>query len=394
MEISFNETKLYTVSPKFWQYSILMIISLAFILSDWIVLYSSFGDFILAFGVFLLLCLGQIKITRKQLIILAIPITVLITTIVLGYFFNDYWLSNKRLLASSIKFVFYMSATTMVFNFIKKEKLENTFLKMSNVFAILSVIIGIGITILIYLELKGIYTLIWTFTRSDPRSFYYTGFRDVVRTRSLFSEPAHLGYYLNTVFFANIFYEKKSNMLVLTILAIGILLTLSYSMIFIFLVTGFTTVFLRIIKKEFKWNHWYWAIIILISGLLFWFWDLIYVSIIERTLNILSGDDGSANVRILGSWDYVVRERLLFGNGIGHTPPITNMFAYVLSDFGLIGFVPYIIFTLVLLFNNLALFVLFVTMNVSKGGYLNPAFWLFLLFIFLYGIKDKSKKKE
>lgn len=391
MELSFKETKLYHFSPGFWHTSLLIIVSVAFLLSDWSILYSSFGDFILAFSVFLLLLIGKIKLTYTQLLTMGTILILLILTLVLNYFFNAYWFNTFRAFISSVKLIFYLISTILLYNFVTSAKLEEKLLKVSTNFALFAIILGVLITFAIVLGLDNIYNIIWTFTRSDSRSYFFGIRTDIIRTRSLFSEPAHLGYYLNIVFFANVFHNAKNNIVVLVLLGLGILLTLSYSMIFIFIITGITVIFIRLIKSELSWSKWYWLISLPIAFTLYYYWDFINVTIIERTLSIFSGDDGSANVRLLGSWTYVERERLLFGNGIGHTPPITNIYAYILSDFGLIGFMPYIGLTFYLLIKHLPGFVLFVLLNSAKGGYLNPLFWMLIMFIFLYGINKKSK---
>lgn len=390
MNILMNQTKLYKLSPKFWQVTIILFISLAFILSDWIALYSSFGDFIMIFSVVLLVCLGQIKIIQKQFILIAIPIGILIFTSLLSYFFNDYWFNTFRALLSSSKFVFYILALVLYYNFIKDNHLENNLLKISNVFAVLTIVIGIILIVLIYSDMSEVYHSIWRYTRKDNMSYYFIGNTDIVRARSLFSEPAHLGYYLNTVFYANIFSKKKPNYLMLSIISIGIILTLSYSMIIIFFLTGFSYLLVEAVRGKLSWSHWYWLIIASIGAVLIYFWDFIYITIIQRTLNILSGQDGSAYNRIVESWMYVEDERMLYGNGIGHTPPVTNIFAYIMSDFGLIGLIPYLVFTFKMLVRSLPVFVLFVLMNIAKGGYLNPAYWLFLLFVFIYGLSEET----
>ncbi|WP_423188915.1 hypothetical protein ACO1PF_10025 [Alkalibacterium sp. f15] len=264
---------------------------------------------------------------------------------------------------------------------------------MNNYLAVLTILIGIIIIVAIYTDNHHISRFFWTYTRQDYRSYYYAGNDSIVRMRSIFSEPAHLGHYLNTIFFANLFFNKSKKGYILIILMLGILLTFSYSMIFIFLITGFSYLLVNTIKGNIKWTKKVWYLVIPMTLILAMLWDIIYVTIIERTINILSGMDGSAYNRIIESWIYVENERLIFGNGIGHTPPITNIYAYVISDFGLIGFIPYLGLTGYIILNSLTTGILFITMNMAKGGYLNPSFWLFLLFVFLYGIIPSIKEK-
>lgn len=385
-------TKLYDLAPGFWTVTLFSLISIAFIVSDWIIFYSSFGDFVLALTAFLFLILGQVTLSKKQMIAGAIPLFFLAFNYILNVNFNDYWFDTTRAFLSALKIGLYLSVLLMVYSFVKRKNLYKQFLKTSNVFAVASIIIGIVITLLIYLNRDDIYLVLWTFTRTDTTSYLFNENENIVRMRSLFSEPAHLGYYLNTVFFANVFSGFKKNKWVLAILIFGILFTLSYSMIIILCATGSTYLITRLIKKDIKWQQWYWIVILpFIVGVGF-FWDFIQVTIIQRTLDIVTGADGSAYSRIVQSWIYLENERIIFGNGVAHSPPITNIYAYLLTDFGLVGLIPYVLFTLYLLISNVSIFMLFFLMNSAKGGYLNPAFWLFLLYMFVFCIRKKGNQ--
>jgi len=359
--------------------------------SDWSFLYSSFGDFILAAGIFMMLPLGKLEILEKNMKFLAIPISVLIVTISLLFIFDKNSVVDRRILLSSIKLLFYLFSTTIIYNFIKNGNLETKFLNVSNFFAVFTIVIGVIISISIYMDNFEIPNLLWTFTRQDYKSYYFAGNDEIVRMRSIFSEPAHLGYYLNTILFANVFSKRKKNYLIIFILSLGIFLTFSYSMIFILLITWIVHFVVNILKGQIKWSNRYFFILVPIIFIIYIFWDFFYITIVQRTINISRGADGSAYNRVVESWIYIGEESLLYGNGIGHTPPITNIFAYVLSDFGLVGFIPYLGFTLYLLSNHITLFVFFVMMNVAKGGYLNPMYWFFLLVILLFGINDHNK---
>lgn len=392
MDIKLHETELFKHSPSFWSMTTLVLASIGYLLSDWTILYSSFGDFILAFTVVLMLSLGKISFSKNQFIVVISIIVIILSSSILSFFNNTYWFNYTRAILSSIKLIFHSSALIILYNFIKNGKLEKQFLNILNVTAIFAVVIGVFITLLLYSGNEEIPLLLWTYTRQDSRSYFFGVNEYIIRTRSLFSEPAHLGYYLNTVFFANVFYKKKSNVAILSIIAVGIILTLSYSMYFVFISVCLTLLIINILNQKFYWSRWYWLLLLPVSVLIYFLWDFITVTIFQRTLNIFSGEDGSANIRIIGAWDYVTRERLIYGNGIGHTPPITNIYAYVLSDFGLIGFIPYFTGSLLLLYKHVAVLVFFVTMNSAKGGYLNPLYWFVLLIVITYGIDLNEKK--
>lgn len=398
MENVFNldkEKSLYHRFPAFWSSTVLVFVLLAFVLSDWVILNTSFGDFILAFVVFLLIILKQIYYSRQQLYIATIPVIAVVLNFILNYFFNNEWFNIKIWTLSAAKVFLYLATIFLLYNFIRQNDLQIKMLKMNNTVALLVILLGIILTISIYLDIPEFHDSIWTFTRTDNMSYYFIGNENIVRTRSIFSEPAHLGYYLNITFFANLFYKKKkNNLLVLTIIAVGIVSTLSYSMIAILGVTFVLYLVMQLIKGEYSWSNWYLLIVLFGAVFVFIFWDFIYVTIIERTINILNGTDGSAYNRIVESWMYVPKDRLWIGNGMGHTPPVTNIFAYILSELGLLAFIPYLIFTGFLLVSNIPLGVFFVTMNLAKGGYLNPMFWIFILFILVFCLRGNTKRSE
>lgn len=383
--LAMNESQLYTRFSKMWDVTFVTLFSSAFVLSDWSILYSSFGDFILAFILLLLIGLKLANIDKKQFMLMLFPFTVILVTSTYSYFFYNHWFHLERIVLSSAKVGLYLTTIVLFYNYIKKKQLEWFLLRVSSLIAIGMVFTSIVIVILIHFEISSAYNFIWRFTRTDELSYTYGN--SIIRARGLFSEPAHLGYYLNTIFFANIFSKYKKNYYVLNILTIGVAITFSYSMIAIYVSTGIVFMSKELVRRKIRWSHAYIAITILLAGLIYLMREYIYEVIIQRTANILSGADGSAYNRLVETWMWVDRDRILFGNLIGHTPPLTNIYAYMLSDFGLLGFIPYVLLTLYFAFQNIAAFVLFVGMNAAKGGYLNPALWLFIFYFFLYGIK-------
>lgn len=381
-----NRNSFMNLNEKLLTTALFSLISFAFILSDWTVLYSSIGDFLLIIVCFTLFIYKKIYLEKTVLILFSIPLIILTMNILLAYGFNDYWVGNRVILNNSIKFTFYVIALYILVNYIRIEKLKEKFLDFSTVAACIVVTIGVVITIGLYLELEEYVKILWHFTRQDTQSYLYEGYNYIIRTRSVFSEPAHLGVYLNVIFYSNIFFKKTHSYFLLSILSVGILLTFSYSAILTYLVTGASYLFVRIVSRDIRVNKWMFMPFVLLVVMGIFLRDYIHIIIIERTMNILEGVDGSAYNRIFESWMYIERERIIFGNGIGHTPPVTNMFAYALSDFGLIGFIPFLVLTGSIFVKNLPMAVLFIMINISKGGYLNPWFWMFLLFTILYGM--------
>lgn len=87
---------MYNKAPTAWNMVLFSLISIAFLVSDWVVLYSSFGDFVLAFTVVLFVALGQVKLSRKLIGYGLIPFLFLLLNYVLNVNFNDYWFDTTR----------------------------------------------------------------------------------------------------------------------------------------------------------------------------------------------------------------------------------------------------------------------------------------------------------
>lgn len=383
---------------NYWVYFFSFMIGLSFLLFDWTFTYFPLSDYLLGFTFVVLFVTGQFKINRNQWIWLSIPIMIVLINMILTYFLNDYYIDNTLLLSSFIKLSFYTIFIFTFYNYFSRNHFEGILLKTNVIIAIIGVILGVYIMIALYSDGALPYEELWRFTRTDTSSylFYHT---DIVRARSVFSEPAHFGYYLNILIACSLFNKRaiKINIWAVTALVFGVIITLSYSMIGILGLMLVIYFALKIIRKEIQLNKYYIVIPILFGVVLLLFWDFIEVTIIERTASILSGEDTSAWTRLSASWSYIDPERWWFGNGAGHSPPITNTFAYILTDFGIIGFIPYILLAVWIMVVNFPVGIIFVLLNVAKGGYLTPAFCLMIFFLVLYGKENRlpeSKNKE
>lgn len=208
-------TYVYDKAPNVWNITLFSLISVAFLVSDWVILYSSFGDFVLAFTVLLFVILGQVKISGKEFMFASIPFIFMFINYVVNAYLNDYYYDTTRAYLSAGKVFLYISTLLLTYSFVRRKYLMRQFLKVSNIFAVLSILIGIGITLMIYFNREEFYTLIWTFTRTDQVSYLFNENPNIVRTRGLFSEPAHLGFYLNIIFFANIFSKEKKKKIII-----------------------------------------------------------------------------------------------------------------------------------------------------------------------------------
>lgn len=294
-----------------------------------------------------------------------------------------------------VKIFFYLTFINVLYNYVRQNKLEKQVLVMLNVTAIIALVIGIYITMSILFFDQLPYEFMWRFTRSDLHSYRFRGPGFIVRTRSIFSEPAHLGYFLNLVIGVNLFHKlKKSVPVWVTLLLIaGVILTLSYASIAVLglmiLIKGLTLKNkLGIVR-----NNWINLLLSLlfVGIVIFIFRENLYQTIIVRTSDILSGEDNSAFVRVINSWLYISRETVLMGRGVGHTPPLQNIYAYFLSDMGILPFVFSLIFTGYIVKNNVGLGLTFILLNFQKGGYLSPIFSISVLIILIHSLNFKTK---
>lgn len=379
-------------NSQVWSNIILFLMSLSFVVTDWMIGIFTLSDYIFALIGISLILSGNYKIKRKQLLWILLILGVIAANIVMNLYNNELFIL-KTGLAALIKVSYYVALVVGVYNYVKDQKLEAQFLEILNIVAVAVCFVGIYITIALYSNGQLPYEFFWEFTRTDLLSYAFNENPNFIRTRSIFSEPAYLGYFLNIIlamnYFNKVHVKIKKGYTVL--ISLTLFLTFSYSAIGIMLmIQGFYFID-KINLKKFKWTKTITLSVLLVIVVIIFSWDLINETIINRTIDILSGEDGSAYFRIIRSWDYVNTEHIFMGNGIGHTPNIWNVYAYVLSDLGLIAFILSCMFSLYTLFVNFRMGLVFIALNFQKGGYLNPAFSIFLLLIFIY-MGNRNKK--
>jgi len=373
----------------------LILIALAFVLGDWTFNYFSFAEFILIGIIPILFILGQIRINFIQLKLLLIVISLIFMNSLLRLIMGIEPFYTRIIVQASIKLIFYLFVVACLYNYIKRNKFEDKFLAINNFLSVVVIVIGIYIVVSIYNEHEYPYRLLWTFTRQDYKSYYFSGQSDFIRMRSIFSEPAHLGHYLMIILTSNLMYKKidMKRAIFLTVVSLGVFLTFSYSMVFTLLVI-IGLYFIKNIDIKTINKKYIITIGLILTGILFIFSSYIYETLIMRTLNIITGVDTSGFNRLVESWAYVDSSRWWIGNGINHTPVITNNFAYMLSDLGIFGFIPFILFTVWTIRKSVLMGILFILLNISRGGYLGPSLWFLVLFILIYNDNHSHSDKK
>lgn len=386
-------SKIYQLYPTIFNTALIVLLVWVMILSDWSVLNVSFGDFLLVGIVLLLLSNVPIDFSKKQQQLFIISTSSIILITLLAYITGPADMNIKLLLFSNVKLMFYIGTVMMIYNYISSRGLKPKFVRINTYMSLLVIAIGIVIIYFILTDQLDILHKIWYFTRIDDRS-YHLGSSDIIRMRSLFAEPAHLGFYLNISLYFVLKQRNKYWLVYTVLISIGIVLTLSYSMIMIGSWLIMSTIAKHVKLSQFKWDGRYLIVVAVMLLIALIFGEFLYEAIYIRTLNILSGEDGSAIARLMGSWQQIDSGHLLFGVGAAHSINITNMYAYALSDFGIIGLLGLLAGTGIIFTFGLREGVFFTLMNISKGGYLNPLFWLFILVIGLTNFNHKHTNRD
>lgn len=378
----------------FFSHFILFFVALSFVLSDWMYGYFTFSEYLL-FGVsFILFITAQYRISFSQMKGLALTICFLGVHLAIQFLMNDTFEARTGI-AGSLKLLFYLFIIVGLYNYLKRNFLENSFLIWNNFLGIVVILLGIYITYQLYKETLIPQEVFWRFTRRDIYSFYFESNPAIIRTRSIFSEPAHLGFYLNTLSAINLLNKKKVTIhpLFTCFLSLGVIITFSYSMIAIMGVIHILHLLLLIKEDKFLLHKSMLVIPVILFLVAILFWETINVTLVQRTLAILSGDDISARMRIFDSWQYVTRENAIIGNGIGHTPIVTNVYAYLLSDLGVTGLAAGLFISCWMLLKNFSIGIIFVLLHIAKGGYLSSSYWLMILLIIFYGLSAVDRDK-
>lgn len=389
-----NDQKLNAVNVV--HYLILSLLVLAVLISDWVIGPFAVSEFFIGMIVVILLTTNRHLIYKvNKTYFVAISIFFLLHMLT-QLFFNPEF-STRTAVYGIVKIFFFSILVNLTYLYIKENHLEESFLKALNIGAVLAILIGVYITIALITEADLPYEFFWRLTRSSSFSYEFKD-TNIIRTRSLFSEPAHLGYSLLIILGMNLFSAYKNNFSSLfnLVLITGIILTLSYSSLAVLFLILTVKVFLLLKNKKLRHVSLLTVVLSVLFAvyLMYIFRDYLYVTVVERTIQMISGTDNSARNRIVESWSYVSVDNFLIGNGIGQTPSIQNIYAYFLSDMGIAAFIFSILFSFILLKRNMGLGILFVLLNFQKGGYLSPVFTLLILILLIFTADHKHSHLE
>lgn len=380
----------YSIRRKPIEFGLIISIVLSFTLSDWMLGLFTFTEYILG-GIMLVAFLaGKFRLYINQIKWISILVGVIaLHSILLELTAQE--INYRVTVIATIKFLFYLINIIWITNLIKDLNLETFFLLVVNSMAVVILILGVYIAAAVYLEVNTEielpYAFLLRFTRLDGHLFR----RDIpiVRMKSIFEEPAHLGFYLNSILSVNIFGSSRLNIgkVFNLFLIIGILMTMSYSAIAIMLTILLVKFIIKLFNKDFAYTVNYKVIIIalIITITVFMFREVLFTTFVRRTMELLDGTETSGNERLLESWRYITRENLLLGLGFMQSPGyLWNNYAYAITEMGVIGLAIIGGFNLFLFKNNIGLGLVFLLLNFAKGGYLSSSYWFLILLILIY----------
>lgn len=376
--------------------SIVVLLTLSLVLTDWRLLsFLTFSD------VFMLTILGilwmnrSLVYTKSALQILIMVLGYLCLNFLVQLSVNDDF-SIINALIGSLKIMLFLIILLPTFYQIKHFSAEKTWIKMLQIAAIIVCWIGIYIYVAIMFNHALPYRFLWLFTRTDPGSYSLGAFTHIIRMRSIFGEPAHLGFYVMMVLGVSYFnpYGVRISVKTELLLYLSLLLSFSFSTIAVaILIKG-----LDLVKKQRLFTldkHRFQLVLVSVIGLiLLWFNPMFNTAIVSRISRIFSGVDTSASVRLLGSWSYIHLSNLIFGSGVSNTPLIFNNYAYVISDLGLFGLMIFAYYNVKLLVKNGYLFIVFLLLNFMKGAYLGAGYWVVLCLFSVVAFSHQSSRNN
>lgn len=362
------------------------------VFNDWRFGELSFSDPLIIIGIAMLIgSIGKLTINQFFLIIAAILLTV-INIIVAPFFNSDYAVQDGIFYIGKI--LAYTLFVLLLYNHIIRKQLQKQALNILIGSALIIGLIGVYITVVISMNLNLPYEMFWEFTRQDPDSYMFQGHADVTRTRSIMSEPQHLGLFLNAVLVLALFSGRMNKKYILPLIVIGLIAisTLSFStipvtilIVLIYLIKKHGVTFF--LRKEF-------LLIILVAFIVaIPMWSSIETTLFSRGEQISGGEDESASLRLSASWGYVEAETFITGGGVGSTPYIWNNYAYMLTDYGIVGLGLMIILSYIIFKRNPIFGLFFVIFSFQKGGYLTGFYWMIVLFFFIFSYVAANKAK-
>ncbi|WP_018296225.1 hypothetical protein [Corynebacterium lubricantis] len=343
----------------------------------------NFSDPLVILGIVSLLFLRPKLPVSHYLIVVLVGAVVGANIVAASVIDGSYSMTNGSLYLGKV--VLYALFILMLYNYVVQRGFLTEALRILVAWTLIACGIGLYITFVLQSGIGLPYEFFWEFTRKDQASYDFGDSSGIIRNRSIFSEPQHFGFFLNTVLLFCMFNSAKIRVSnpVLVIISVTAITTLSFSTLPITVVLIAAYILRR--------HNVAGAVVLGVGSVALVllagtgpFAEAIRTTIFDRFDAIVSGRDGSAVSRLSGSWDYFNPDHILTGNGIGSTPDIFNNYAYALTELGIFPLLLMVLLSVILLRRNLALGLYFIFFTATKGGYLSAYYWVFLAFFFIF----------
>jgi hypothetical protein len=236
------------------------------------------------------------------------------------------------------------------------------------------------------------------------------------RVKIIYSEPSVVTMSIATFLTPILFYHRKINvnskLIKYSIILSFLSLFLTSSLIgIVFLIVFFYYHFLR--KSKSKLSYLILVILITVLGLIIGS-SFISNAYTNRINKIVLLEDGSANRRLIGSWQYVftsLKGRELTGIGLNQTvafarrtnivldffhskdASVNNTFAAILLELGYIGLFSYIIFILSVFKKNYLFLLVFFLLGMAGTGYFFSITWFFFYLARIFNLNKIDLEK-
>jgi len=363
------------------------------VLNDWRLGNFSFSDLFILFGILMLLP-SITKIPVRWLVGCITVIVIVLTNVFVASISGGYSITSGVFYLAKI--AMYIMFYVLLYYYVIKHHMVLNFINALISVAVVVSLIGLYISLIIATNSNLPYDFLWTFTRQDIASYVFAGgYSNVVRLRSIFGEPQHLGLFLNITLVSALLgnyskYIHRNRSLIL--IALAAFMTFSFSTIPVTLVI-LLIYFIQRHKLSFFLKKNFIMIIVIISSLSVLMWQPINETIFQRGALILDGSDGSAYQRIIGSWSFINQDNIIFGSGVGASPYVWNNYAYLVMDLGVVGLLIGLAITYVLLRRNIYVGLMFIIFCSQKGGYLSGFFLVMLMIAFFISSKTNASSK-
>lgn len=334
-----------------------------------------------------------------------------------GYFLQSSFINNF------VRFSFYAFGTMVIpYYLIKKQQLHKLFIGL-----------GWAIQLCCFLALIEFFAKnvldVWVDWQIPGISMGYGSISSGNRARSIFSEPAHFGIFtgVSTILYIRYYVDKikpKRYYQVIVAAVMSILVTLSlgsytFLAIIIYLVYNDLNNS-RLISPTVK-RYIYLSLFVVGSSIITYFIasGLLQKLIIDRIVDVMAGQDGSAQHRLLGQFELVrtglmlypingiglgqslaflengdfAFENLFFMKGFSTQSGVNNIFVYILLQTGYVGFSIFIAYFISSFRFDRYILLTFILMCFAWGYFNSPFFWFFIYMVAALKL-DKSYQQK